>query len=208
MRLEVFIDSMMQQNSYLYYDEETKEAIIIDPALCLEKEETYIKENQIDLKYIVLTHSHADHISDVLALKKMTGAKIVANRDEREMLIDSKKNLSSDFFGEGIEFEADIYVSEGDKIEFCGSNLTFIDTPGHTTGGMCIRYKNKLFTGDTLFKGSIGRTDLYGGDYQKILKSLKKLKGLEEDLKIYPGHGPSSTIGTEIRNNSYMKLVK
>lgn len=208
MKLEVFIDPMMQENSYLYYSEQTKEGLIIDPALCLDKEVEYIKENKVDLKYIILTHSHADHISDVLELKKLTDAKIVANRDEREMLIDSKKNLSGEFFGEGIEFEADIYVSEGDEIDFCGQKITFIDTPGHTTGGMCIRYKNKLFTGDTLFKGSIGRTDLYGGDYQKMLKSLKKLKQLDEDLKIYPGHGPSSTIGIEKKDNSYMKMVK
>lgn len=208
MKLEVFIDSMMQENTYLYYDENTKEAIIIDPALCIDKEKEYIKDNNIDLKYIILTHSHADHISDVLEIKEMTGAKIVAGKNEREMLIDAKKNLSADFFGQGIEFEADIYVSEGDELDFCNHKLSFVETPGHTTGGICIQYKNKLFTGDTLFKGSIGRTDLYGGDYQKMLKSLEKLKKLDSNLKIYPGHGPSSTIGVEIKDNPYLKMVK
>lgn len=207
MKIKVFVDSVMQENSYIYYDEKTLEAVIIDPALCLEKEKKFIDDNKLNVKYIMLTHSHADHVADAEALKEYTGAAIIANKDEREMLIDAKKNLSSDFFTHGIEFEADKYVSEGDKIQLGNNTFTFIDTPGHTTGGMCIRFNNDLFTGDTLFMGSIGRTDLYGGNYDKMLKSLKKLSKLEDDLNIYPGHGPASTIGTEKASNYYMKLV-
>ena len=207
MKIKVFVDSVMQENSYIYYDEKTLEAVIIDPALCLEKGKKFIDDNKLNVKYIMLTHSHADHVADAEALKEYTGAAIIANKDEREMLIDAKKNLSSDFFTHGIEFEADKYVSEGDKIQLGNNTFTFIDTPGHTTGGMCIRCNNDLFTGDTLFMGSIGRTDLYGGNYDKMLKSLKKLSKLEDDLNIYPGHGPASTIGTEKASNYYMKLV-
>ena len=208
MKIEVFIDSMMQENSYIYYDENTLEAVIIDPALCLEREAKFIKNKNLKVKYIILTHSHADHIADVEELKKITGAEVVANKNEREMLIDAKKNLSSDFYTSGIEFEADIYVSEGDELTRGKHKFTFIDTPGHTTGGMCIVNEDKIFTGDTLFMGSIGRTDLYGGDYEKMLNSLKKLSKLDGSMTIYPGHGPSSTIAAENKSNYYMKLVK
>lgn len=207
MKIEVFIDSMMQENSYVYYDEKTLDAVIIDPALCLDREKQFIKDKKLNVKYIILTHSHADHVADAEELKNFTGAKIVANKDEREMLTDAKKNLSSDFFEVGVEFEADIYVSEGDELKVGEHVFTFIDTPGHTTGGMCVRHGNDLFTGDTLFMGSIGRTDLYGGDYDKMLNSLRKLSKLEDNLRIYPGHGPASTIGAEKQSNYYMKLV-
>ena len=207
MKIEVFIDSMMQENSYIYYDESTLDAVIIDPALCLEKEKEFINEKNLKVKYIILTHSHADHIADVEELKKFTGAEVVANKDEKEMLLDAKKNLSSEFYEQGIEFDADIYVSEGDELKVGNHVFTFIDTPGHTTGGMCIVQGNEMFTGDTLFLGSIGRTDLYGGDYEKMLNSLKKLSKLDDDMIFYPGHGPSGTIGTEKQSNYYMKLV-
>lgn len=207
MKIEVFIDSMMQENSYIYYDEKTLDAVIIDPALCIDREKKFIKDMKLNVKYIILTHSHADHVADAEELKEFTGAEIVANRAEREMLTDADKNLSSQFFEVGVEFEADRYVSEGDELKVGEHTFTFIDTPGHTTGGMCVRLGNDLFTGDTLFMGSIGRTDLYGGDYDKMLRSLKKLSKLEENLRIYPGHGPSSTIGAEKQSNYYMKLV-
>ncbi len=208
MKKEVFIDSMMQENTYIYYDKNSLEAVVIDPALCLEKEIEFIKEKKLKVKYIILTHSHADHIADVVDLKKATKARVVANKNEREMLLDAKKNLSSDFYTEAIEFDADIYVSEGDELKVADQTLRFIDTPGHTSGGMCILCGNEMFTGDTLFAGSIGRTDLYGGDYEKMLKSLKKLSNLDASIKIYPGHGPASTIDAEKQSNYYMGLVK
>lgn len=207
MKIEVFIDSMMQENSYIYYDEKTLDAVAIDPALCLEKEIRFIKKKNLNLKYIMLTHAHADHIADVEGLKKETGAKVVANKDEKEMLLDEKKNLSCDFYDKGIEIDADIYVSEGDEIKLGDHVFTFINTPGHTAGGMCIVNEKVVFTGDTLFEGSIGRTDLYGGDYAKMLNSLGKLSELDDSMVIYPGHGKASTIGAEKKSNYYMNLV-
>lgn len=207
MKLEVIVDSMMQENTYIYYDEKTLEAVVIDPALSFDSQKKFIKDKNLNVKYIMLTHSHADHIGDVKELKKFTNAPILANIHEKEMLNDASKNLSSQFFPYPIEIEADIYVDEKDKIKMGEHTFSFINTPGHTEGGMCIRCGMEMFTGDTLFQGSIGRTDLYGGDYNKILKSLKKLAKLEEDLVIYPGHGPASTIGREKKSNYYMKLV-
>lgn len=207
MKLQVFIDNMMQENTYLYYDEDTKEGVVIDPSMNFEDEKSFIKDHGIDVKYIILTHSHADHIGDVDRLKKLTGAKLVANIEEKELLNDASKNMSNQFYSTPVELEADIYVYDKDKIKMGEHTFTFISTPGHTKGGMCVRCEMEMFTGDTLFRDSIGRTDLYSGDYNQMLKSLKKLSKMEDDLVIYPGHGPASTLGTEKINNYYMKLV-
>nr|WP_314277319.1 MBL fold metallo-hydrolase [uncultured Peptostreptococcus sp.] len=207
MKIEVITDSMMGQNTYLCYDENTLEAVIIDPSLNIYEEKNLIKNKNLNLKYIILTHGHADHIGDVLELKKMTGAKVLAHQDEKEMLNDANINMSNQLFQSRIEFEADVYVSDREKLRVGDHTFSFIATPGHTKGGMCIRLGMEMFTGDTLFAGSIGRTDFYGGDYKVILKSIKKLSKMENDLVIYPGHGPSSTIGIEKQENYYMKLV-
>ena len=207
MKIEVITDSMMGQNTYLCYDENTLEAVIIDPSLNIDEEKKLIKNKNLNLKYIILTHGHADHIGDVLELKKMTGAKVLAHQDEKEMLNDANINMSNQLFQSRIEFEADVYVSDREKLRVGDHTFSFIATPGHTKGGMCIRLGMEMFTGDTLFAGSIGRTDFYGGDYKVILKSIKKLSKMENDLVIYPGHGPSSTIGIEKQENYYMKLV-
>lgn len=207
MKLQVFIDGMMQENTYLYYDEDTKEGVVIDPSMNFEDEKSFIEDNGIDVKYIILTHSHADHIGDVERLKKLTGAKVVANIEEKELLNDASKNMSNQFYPTPVEIEADIYVTDKEKLRMGQHTFTFISTPGHTQGGMCVRCGMEMFTGDTLFKDSIGRTDLFSGDYNQMLKSLKKLSKMEDDLIIYPGHGPASTLGVEKVRNYYMKLV-
>lgn len=207
MKLEVLVDRMMQENTYLYYDEKTREAVIIDPALNFKDEIEAINRLGLDLKYILLTHGHADHIGDVVELKEKTGAQIVAHTDEKEMLNNANINLSVQFYPHSMEFDADIYVRDRDKLKMGENTFSFFATPGHTKGGMCIRCGMDMFTGDTLFKDSIGRTDLYGGDYNQILKSLKKLSKMEDDITIYPGHGPASRLGIEKKTNYYMQLI-
>lgn len=207
MKIQAIADRMMQQNTFIIYDEQTKEAAVIDPSLNIKEELEYINKNNLKVNYILLTHGHADHIGDVLELKKITGAKIVASINEKELLNDASKNLSTEFYQEKIEFDADEYVNDRDKLKMGEHTFSFFFTPGHTPGGMCIRCENDMFTGDTLFNGSIGRTDLYGGDYNQMLKSLKKLSRMEDQIRIHPGHGPSSTLGEEKKSNYYMKLV-
>ena len=122
--------------------------------------------------------------------------------------MDKKKNLSSMIFSvPELEIDADLYVEEGDILEIGSLKLKFIHTPGHTKGGMCIKVGENIFTGDTLFAGGIGRTDFYSGDYKQIMKSLKKLSKYDDNAVVYPGHGPSSTIGVEKRVNPYMQQI-
>lgn len=200
---------VMDQNTYIVSNENRDIAFIIDPACDIEKIDKYVKEKNIILEYIILTHGHIDHIKTCKELKeKYPEIKIIAYFDEKEVLMNPKYNLST-MFGMGeIELEADIYVSDGEKIKIGDLNLTFIHTPGHTVGSMCILVNDMdLFTGDTLFEGSIGRTDFYGSSYTKMIASLKKLKKLDDDIKIYPGHGGISTIGNEKKYNMFMRQV-
>ncbi|MDR0880566.1 MAG: MBL fold metallo-hydrolase [Clostridioides sp.] len=205
MKIKKFIDEYLGVNTYVISDGKSKQAFVVDPGGSLEEVKKYIEDRDLNVSYIVLTHGHGDHIGYVKNLKEKIGAKVVAHSKERELLIDAKKNISANMRCGAQEFEADIYVEDGDYIEIGGKRVEFIHTPGHTPGGMCIKIGSDLITGDTLFAGSIGRSDLYGGDYKAIEKSLKRLCDIEEDLNIYPGHGPSSTLKQEKNSNPYLR---
>lgn len=204
MIIETIEDRFMGENTYLLGDESSGKCAIIDPGATLSDILSRVKKRNLTVEYIILTHGHADHIGTVKKLKEETNAKIVAHENERELLIDRKKNLSVRFPCGPQEFEADVYVKDKDKLAIGDLKVTFIHTPGHTPGGMCIKVGNHMFTGDTLFAGSIGRTDFYGGDFKQMNKSLSKLANQDENIIIYPGHGPTSTIGNEKRMNPYM----
>ena len=205
MIIEKFTDFYFGENTYLIADKNTREAAVIDPGGEIDELMVFIKENFIDIKYIILTHGHGDHIGCVPQLKELTNATIIANTEEKELLLDKKKNLSSSMKCGATEFEADKYVNDGDSLKLGSLKLKFIHTPGHTKGGMCIRVENHMFTGDTLFAGSMGRTDLYGGDNNQMKKSLNKLKKYEDDIIVYPGHGPNTTMGIEKTTNPYLR---
>lgn len=204
MIIEKFTDHLFGENTYLIADKNTREGAVIDPGGDIKDLMKYIKENFIEVKYIILTHGHGDHIGCVTELKKATNACIIAHSDEKEILLDKKKNLSYRMHCGPTEFEADEYVNEGDSVNLGDLKLKFIHTPGHTKGGMCIKVGNHMFTGDTLFAGSMGRTDLYSGDNKQMQKSLSRLKNYEDDIIVYPGHGPNTTMGIEKATNPYM----
>ncbi len=204
MKIEKIVEPYFGENMYILIDEETKKCAVVDPGGANDKILSYLKKNSLDLEYILLTHGHGDHIGAVNDIKSKTNATIIAHADEKELLNDNRKNLSYSMHCGPQELDADIYVHDKDKLELGNLKLSFIHTPGHTKGCMCIRVNDDMFTGDTLFAGSIGRTDLYGGDYKQIEKSLKKLKKFEDSVKVHPGHGPSSTLGIEKMSNPYM----
>ena len=191
-------------NCYLVYDEDTKEGIVIDPGGDADDIINKIEELGLDIKYIVLTHGHGDHIAGVEDLKKYTNAKVAIHKDDAPMVRNGEKNLSSRMAMGTVEIEPDILLDEDDVIEFGKLSGKVIHTPGHTPGGISLKIEDSLFTGDTLFAGSIGRTDFEGSSYDSIINSIKtKLIVFPDETRVYPGHGPSTSIKMEKRNNPF-----
>lgn len=195
-------------NTYLVYDnDESKTGFLVDPGAYNQGISEKIRELGIDIKYIMLTHAHADHIMGVEGFKAdFPDAKVVAHCDEREMLTDKDLNMSTSF-GHPTEFEADIYVKDEDEIKVGDLNLKFLFTPGHSPGGMCIYIpdENTLFSGDTLFQCSIGRTDFPGCSFEALKNSIhEKLWPLPDETSVFPGHMGPTNIGFERKNNPFV----
>lgn len=187
-------------NCYIVFDENTKETIVIDPAGDVDKICEMIKTFGGDLKYIFLTHCHVDHIMGVQELKDKCGGKILIHRDEAKGLTSAEINLSEKTLGYKIEFGADSRLDDNDLIHLGNLAFKVIHTPGHTCGGICLYCKEEelLFSGDTLFKGTWGRTDLPTGSREDIMDSIiKKLLILPDDTIVYPGHGRETKIKEE-----------
>ena len=192
-------------NCFLVMCEETKEAVIIDPGAQANVIDRQVKKHEAKVKYIVLTHGHGDHIGAVEDLKALYNVPVIASEDEDDMLQNPDFNESSRICDHAISFTADQYVRDNDELTFGNMSMKFIMTPGHTKGGMCIHIDDHLFTGDTLFNRSVGRTDLYGGSHQTLISSIAfKLLRLDDETKVYPGHGALSTIGFEREHNPFM----
>lgn len=207
MRITNLPSGALQANTYLAVDEKTNEGFIVDPGgynKVLTKE---VRNNDVKIKYIILTHGHSDHICGVNEHKaEFPDAKIVAYKDEEAMLENPNLNQSPGF-GVPYSTKADILVSDGDELKVGDVTLKFIHTPGHTEGGMCIYVKEAkaLFSGDTLFRQSIGRTDFPGGSYKEIMDSIrKKLFLLPDDTNVFPGHMGTTSIGFEKENNPFV----
>lgn len=208
MFLKRLIVGALDTNCYLISCKKNKKAAIIDPGGEQEVDliMNLLQKNNYDLKYIINTHGHIDHIAGNNLLKAKTEALLLIHRLDADSLVDANKNFSS-FMGKEIcSPPADRLLEDRDEISLGRLNFRVIHTPGHTPGGISIVLDNIVFTGDTLFAGSIGRTDLPGGSYQDLIKSIKeKLLILDDEKIIYPGHGPDSTIGEERRTNPYLK---
>lgn len=198
----------IETNCYLVYCSKTKEGIVIDPGDEGGKINNLIKDLGVKIKYIINTHGHHDHIKANKDVKELTGAPILIHTNDAAMLTDSSKNLSHYMGEKTIEPAADRELNDGDIISFGTFSLQVLHTPGHTPGCISLLCTTKkiCFTGDTLFNGSVGRTDLPGGNYKTLLQSLRnKLINLSNEVIIYPGHGPHSTIGEEKAINPYFK---
>ena len=195
---EIVAEMDIYTNVYVVADEQTKEGIVIDPGGAVDKVYNYIENMQIKLKYIILTHCHADHIAGLKLLHNYyPNAKILIHEEDREGLTDSSINMC-ELVGVPDNFiEADISLKDGDKIKFGELKGEVIHTPGHTGGSISLLINDALFTGDTIFKRMYGRTDLKTGSEVEIQYSIRKLLSLPEDTIMYPGHGAITIIREE-----------
>ncbi|MBI4685991.1 MAG: MBL fold metallo-hydrolase [Nitrospirae bacterium] len=207
MLIKSLVVGPLEANCFIVADEKTKETMIIDPGDEPARIMEIVKENNLKVKYIVCTHAHFDHVGGISELKDETDAQIVIHKDELEIYEGARDQAA--FWGYELEPlpEPDIFVNEGDRLEFGNLKFEIFHTPGHSPGGICLYGGNFIFTGDTLFAGSVGRTDFYGGDMEKLKKSFVRLMSLPEGTKVFAGHGPSSTIKEEKTVNFFMEEI-
>lgn len=185
-------------NCYILVDDESKECAVIDAGGDAGRIEAAIKSMNGKPKYLLLTHGHFDHVGGVEEICSTYNIPFYISKADEEYM--AKDN--SVF---GTLPKASGYLKEGDVLKLGSYDIKVIETPGHTKGGLCFAVDNKVFTGDTLFQGSVGRTDFLGGDMEEIIRSIKtKLLPLGDDVKVYPGHGSSSSIGFEKMKNPYL----
>ena len=185
---------------------ELKEGLIIDPGDDADVILEMVRKLGVKVKYIILTHGHLDHIAAVEKVRQATAAKVLVHRLDADCLIDPSKNLSA-LFGQPVYgAAADERLEDGQEIIVGTLTLRVLHTPGHTPGGICLSFPHAVFTGDTLFAGSIGRTDFPGGSLPELIDGIKtKLLTLDPTTKVYPGHGLSTTIGAEIEGNPFLQ---
>ena len=192
------IKAVFDNFSYIIYCSKNKDAAIVDPSFDATKTLDFISTNNLKLKYIILTHYHSDHTRDTLRIKESyPNVKIISSKSD----------------GKNMGFKVDLYVSDNDELKVGDINLKFILTPGHTQGGICVIVDNEaILTGDTLFIGDCGRTDLPGGSFEQMFKTLQeKIKPLPDHLIVYPGHDygpkPFDTLGNQ-KKTSKVLLAK
>lgn len=219
-RIENIVLGMCATNCYAVFDGgaktpggyvddgQLKEAVIIDPAADAACIEAMIARYNLRPVAVLLTHGHFDHLSAADAVRKRYGIKVYAGNEERSVMNSSSSNLSLPFTGEGMTLEADEYFKPGEELDFAGFRIGTIPVPGHTIGSVCYYFEEQkvLFSGDTLFAGSVGRSDFPTGNAGQLIRAIKSgLMSLQDDVKVYPGHGESTTIGCERVNNPFIQ---
>jgi hydroxyacylglutathione hydrolase len=209
MKIEQIMVGFMQVFCYLVYDEESKEGILIDPAGNEKDLLEHLKQEGIKLRYIVNTHGHPDHTCGNEVIRKATGAAVVLHEKDDALSQRPENSMFARNMGFTPTGPADVRVQDGDELSFGNLKMKFIHTPGHTPGACCVLIGSNLFTGDTLFVGAVGRTDLPGGDFRQLIESLKALvKNLPPETIVWPGHDygsqPRSTLKHEAETNPYI----
>lgn len=204
---EILAVGPLQCNCSVIGDERTREAMVIDPGDDVEDVLALVRKHNLTVKQIVITHAHIDHVGGAQKLRAATGAPIVLNQNDYELL----KMLDMQAAWVGMrspgKVEIDHSVSDSETLNTGSLTANVLHTPGHTEGSICLYFpaENKLIAGDTLFAGSIGRTDLPGGSFQKIINSLhERVLALPDETVVVPGHGPLTTIGEERESNPFL----
>src|SRR2546423_182358 len=205
---KVFPVGVLQCNCSVIGDEQTLEAMVIDPGDQIEEILEILRQKNLTLKYIVVTHAHIDHVGGAMKLKASTGAPILMNQNDQALL--KLLDVQATWLGmrppEAVKI--DEAVADGRVLQIGAISSSVIHTPGHTEGSICLFFpeEKKLIAGDTLFAGSIGRTDLPGGSFDKIMRSLHtRLMALPDDVEVVPGHGPLTDIGSERETNPFLQ---
>lgn len=208
MVLERYVVGNLQTNCYLLADPESKQAVVIDPGGDAKRLAGRLNDMDLSLAAILNTHGHFDHVLDAWKLKDLVGGEIYLHREDKFLLTNKKVGIAAVFapMMKDIRSEVDQWYQEGDHLEFGGLKMEVIETPGHTPGHISLYLPdlNIVFVGDTLFAGSIGRTDFPGGSYDRLIRSVReKIFPLDDGITVYPGHGPETTVGREKRTNPF-----
>src|SRR3989304_7524757 len=206
MILETLVVSLFGVNCYILGSEQSHEAVVIDPGGNTNGIIETLKKHDLKIKYILATHCHLDHIGALKKLKDATGAEFLAHAAEEGAI--KLMGPMAAMFGVKEKFcpKPDKPLSEGDIVSVGEIDLKVLHTPGHSPGGLCFHNNGFVFVGDTLFMGSIGRTDFPGCSYQDLIQSVKtKIFPLGDDVRVYPGHGPATTIGIEKTYNPFFQ---
>lgn len=202
MIIKQFIAGLIENNMYLVMDEKSHDAVLIDASQDIPELKKVVDELGANVKYILITHGHFDHIMGLNSLKKTLNAPAVICKED--LVISDNVNEFTRLFGvpDIVPPTYEKFVKDGDVLDVGDMQIKVIQTPGHTEGGVCYLIGENLFSGDTLFKQSVGRTDLFGGNLEKIRHSVKEvLFKLDENIKVFPGHGPITTIAYEKKYN-------
>jgi hydroxyacylglutathione hydrolase len=202
--LKTLVVGPIQSNCYVIGCERTREAAVIDPGGDADKILITLAKDKLRCVYIINTHGHFDHSADNKRLKEVTGAQLLIHHADAPMIL--HQGMNRGMWGTDLENSPppDRYLNEGDIITFGDISLNVLHTPGHSPGGISLVTDKTVFVGDTLFAGSIGRTDFPGGDHEGLLRNVrKKIFTLGDDVVVYPGHGPKTTVGRERKTNPF-----
>lgn len=207
MKIENFVLGPVGTNCYIVINEGTKECFLVDMAACPPELVSHIKNSGLTVKAVLLTHGHFDHIMGLDRLLEEFPVPVYACAAEKELLESAQLNSSSGMLGQPYTFHGAQYVKDGDLLDIAGMKIQVIQTPGHTIGGCCyyIADEQTLFSGDTLFRASIGRTDLPTGSMGALVRSVKeKILVLPDETRVYPGHMEETTVGYEKKYNPFL----